>query len=68
GQYMMRMVRAGVSSPFQRWLLGQANYGIMLFAGGQTLNLDRYTFYKETASDPAKRPRVIIKYTPRVIP
>lgn len=68
GQYMMRMVRAGVSSPFQRWLLGQANYGIMLFAGGQTLNLDRYVFYKETASDPAKRPRVIIKYTPRVIP
>ena len=68
GQYMMRMVRAGVSSPFQRWLLGQTNYGLMLFAGGQALNLDRYVLYKETASDPAKRPRVIIKYTPRVIP
>jgi len=68
GQYMMRMVRAGVSSPFQRWLLGQTNYGLMLFVGGQALNLDRYVLYKETASDPAKRPRVIIKYTPRVIP
>jgi hypothetical protein len=68
GQYMLRLVKSNIVSPFQRWLLGQANYGIMLFAGNQTINLDKYVFFKETATDPAKRPRVIIKYTPRVIP
>lgn len=68
GQYMMRLVAAGAPSPFARWLSGTSNYGILLFAGSQTLNLDRYVFFKETASDPLKRPRVVIKYTPRVIP
>ncbi len=68
GQYMMRLVSASSPSPFARWLSGTANYGILLFAGNQTIDLDRYVFYKETASDPLKRPRVIIKYTPRVIP
>jgi hypothetical protein len=68
GQYMMRLVASGSPSPFARWLAGTANYGILLFAGNQTIDLDRYVFYKETASDPLKRPRVVIKYTPRVIP
>lgn len=68
GQYMMRLVAIGAPSPFARWLSGTSNYGLLLFAGNQTLNLDRYVFFKETASDPLKRPRVIIKYTPRVIP
>ncbi|MBN8584539.1 MAG: DNRLRE domain-containing protein [Ignavibacteria bacterium] len=66
GMYMMRLVSAGASSPFARWLSGTANYGLLLFAGNQTVNLDRYVFYKESASDPSKRPRVVIKYTPRV--
>jgi hypothetical protein len=68
GQYVTRLVSRDYASPFQRWLLGETNYGIMIFAGNQTKNLDRYTFYKETASDPNKRPRVIIKYTPRARP
>jgi hypothetical protein len=68
GQYMMRLVARDFASPFQRWLLGETNYGIMLFAGNQTKNLDKYTFYKETTSDPNKRPRVVIKYTPRANP
>lgn len=68
GQYMTRLVSRDFASPFQRWLLGTTNHGIMIFAGNQTKNLDRYTFYKETASDPSKRPRVIIKYTPRAAP
>lgn len=68
GRYMIRLVRIGISSPFARWLSGEANYGILLFAGNQTVNLDRYVFYNENATDPLKRPRVIIKYTPRVIP
>jgi hypothetical protein len=67
-QYMMRLVANGAPSPFARWLSGATNYGLLLFAGNQTVNLDRYVFYKETASDPTKRPRVIIKYTPRVGP
>lgn len=66
--YMMRLVNVGSPSPFARWLTGAANYGLLLFSGNQTINLDRYVFYKETASDPNKRPRVIIKYTPRVTP
>lgn len=66
--YMMRLVDIGAPSPFARWLSGTANYGLLLFSGNQTVNLDRYVFYKETASDPNKRPRVIIKYTPRVTP
>ena len=68
GQYMTRLVSRDYASPFQRWLLGVTNHGIMIFAGNQTKNLDRYTFYKETASDPNKRPRVVIKYTPRAAP
>lgn len=68
GRYMIRFVRAGAPSPFARWLSGETNYGVLLFAGNQTTNLDRYVFYNETASDPAKRPQVIIKYTPRTIP
>ncbi|MEO8513580.1 MAG: DNRLRE domain-containing protein [Ignavibacteria bacterium] len=68
GQYMMRLVSNGTPSPFARWLSGETNYGLLLFAGNQTVNLDRYVFYKESASDPLKRPRVLIKYTPRVIP
>lgn len=67
-QYMMRVIINGAPSPFARWLSGETNYGLLLFSGNQTINLDRYAFYKETASDPLKRPRVVIKYTPRVIP
>lgn len=68
GKYAVALMNVQAPSPFQRWQLGQANYGILLFAGNQTINLDRYVFYKETASDPANRPRVVIKYTPRVTP
>src|SRR4030095_605709 len=68
GRYMMRLVYSFSASPFQRWLLGQSNYGIMIHSGNQTTNLDLYSFYKETASDPFKRPRVKIKYTPRRTP
>ncbi len=68
GKYMIRLVRNNIPSPFARWLSGTSNYGLLLFAGNQTVNLDRYVFFKETASDPLKRPRVVVKYTPRVIP
>lgn len=68
GKYMIRMVSNIAASPFQRWLLGQTNYGIMLRAINQNSNLDLFSFYNITASDPNKRPQVIIKYTPRVTP
>ena len=68
GQYLIRVISNFQASPFQRWLLGAANYGIMLRAANQFTNLDLFTFYNITASDPNKRPRVIIKYTPRVTP
>lgn len=68
GKYMIRLVAGFQVSPFQRWLLGEANHGIMLFAANQQRNLDLFSFYGPTASDPNKRPRVVIKYTPRVTP
>lgn len=68
GQYMLRLVSNRIESPFARWLVGTANYGILLASGTQNIALDSYTFYSENATDPAKRPRVIIKYTPRVNP
>jgi hypothetical protein len=68
GQYMTRLVASFQVSPFQRWLLGETNYGILIFASNQTKNLDLFSFYGPTASDPNKRPRVVIKYTPRVTP
>lgn len=62
-QYMIRII-----NPFQRWVQGQTNYGILLAAKKDFENLDLYSFYDMTASDPNKRPRVIIKYTPRITP
>ncbi|MCX7877099.1 MAG: DNRLRE domain-containing protein [Ignavibacteria bacterium] len=67
-KYMIRLVASTQPSPFQRWLLGQNNYGIMIQAANNFINLDLFSFFNETASDPLKRPRVIIKYTPRVRP
>jgi hypothetical protein len=54
--------------PFQRWLQGQTNYGIVLRPYNQNTNLDLFYFYNSSASDPNKRPRVVIKYTPRITP
>ena len=62
-QYMIRII-----NPFQRWVQGQTNYGILLAAKRDFELLDLYSFYDMTASDPNKRPRVIIKYTPRITP
>lgn len=68
GKYMIRLTAQFQVSPFQRWLLGEANYGIMLFAANQQRNLDLFSFYGPNATDPNKKPRVVIKYTPRVTP
>lgn len=54
--------------PFQRWLQGDNNYGVILRPYNQYTNLDRFAFYDVNAPDPAKRPRVVIKYTPRITP
>ncbi len=59
--YTLRLI-----APFQRWLNGEANHGMAIEPSNQTANLDRFAFYNEHATDPNKRPRVIIKYTPRV--
>jgi hypothetical protein len=53
---------------FQRWLRDETNHGIMIIPGAQNLNLDLFSFYDVNSPDPDKRPRVIIKYTPRVTP
>jgi hypothetical protein len=53
---------------FQRWLRGETNHGIMIIPGAQNLNMDLFSFCDINNPDPNKRPRVIIKYTPRVTP
>ena len=60
-QFSMRII-----SPFQRWIQGQNNYGMILRCYNEYYNLDLFSIFKETASDPSKRPRVIIKYSQRV--
>lgn len=62
-QYSVRIIL-----PFQRWLQGDNNYGVILRPYNQYTNLDRFVFYDVNASDPSKRPRVVIKYTPRITP
>jgi hypothetical protein len=68
GQYLIRVISNFQASPFQRWLLGAANNGIMIRASNQLTNLDLFSFYNITVSDPGKKPRVVIKYTPRTTP
>lgn len=60
--------RTRMMTAFQRWLNNTSNQGLMIIPGAQTSNLDLFSFYDVNASDPNKRPRVIIKYTPRVTP
>jgi hypothetical protein len=40
----------------------------MIRASNQLTNLDLFSFYNITVSDPGKKPRVVIKYTPRTTP
>lgn len=67
-QYVIRAMRYLSASPFQMWLDGQANNGILIYNKSYNSNLDLFGFFNVNASDPAKRPRVIIKYTPRITP
>jgi hypothetical protein len=55
-------------TPFQRWLRGETNYGIIIIPSSQSSNLDLFAFYDINASSPNKRPKVVIYYTPRVTP
>jgi hypothetical protein len=64
-QYVIRVVDNRQPTPFQRWLDGTANYGLMISPRNYWSNLDLYTFFNMNSSDPLKRPHVVIKYTPR---
>ena len=61
--FMFRII-----TPFQRWLRGETNYGIIINPSNQNQNLDLFAFYDINASNPNKRPKVVIFYTPRVTP
>jgi hypothetical protein len=65
-QYTFRLVSFSEPSPFQRWLNGQTNYGILLSPDNSLINLDRFVFYDVNSTIPNTKPRVIIKYTPRI--
>lgn len=64
-QYIFRII-----IPLQKWARGEPNYGLLVRPLNQILNftLSQFAFYDVNASDPSKRPRVIIKYTPRITP
>jgi hypothetical protein len=64
-KYTFRLISSVIVSPFQRWLMGEANYGLYIFPTNVQTNLDLFAFYNTTASDHSKRPRIVIKYTPR---
>jgi hypothetical protein len=57
-----------ITYPFQRWLVGQANYGSLISPSIKAANTDLFAFYDMNSTDAGKRPRVIIRYTPRVNP
>jgi hypothetical protein len=65
-QYTFRLVSFQYPSPFQRWLNGQTNYGLLISPDNNLVNLDRFVFYDVNSNIPNTRPRVIIKYTPRI--
>ena len=64
-KYTIRLIKSTAVCPFQRWLLGETNYGVFFFPETIQSDLDLYAIYNTTASDPTKRPRLVIKYTPR---
>jgi hypothetical protein len=68
GKYIVRMIDTRQPCPFQRWLNGETNYGVQIAAKNSFNTLDQYVFYGMDAADPANRPRVVLKYTPRVTP
>jgi hypothetical protein len=63
GEYTIRIIYA-----FQKWTQGGSNFGLLVFPTNRILNIDRFAFFDMNASDPNKRPRLIIRYTPRIIP
>ena len=51
---------------FQKWNYGlAANYGVMFKNRNDFLNLDRFVFYGPGVQDTSKRPKLLIRYTPR---
>jgi hypothetical protein len=50
----------------QKWNYGIAtNYGISIKNGYDNFNLDRFVFYGPGVQDTSKRPKLLIRYTPR---
>ncbi|MDD5361679.1 MAG: DNRLRE domain-containing protein [Ignavibacteria bacterium] len=55
-----------LNSIFQSWNYGVvANLGVRLFNLSESVNLDKLVFFGPSVQDTAKRPKLIIRYTPR---
>jgi hypothetical protein len=51
---------------FQKWNYGLlTNFGVTMMNTNDFYNLDRFVFYGPGVQDTAKRPKLIIRYTPR---
>lgn len=66
--FTIRLVSGDNVSPFQKWLSGEANYGLYIYPASIQTTLDLFAIYNTTASDTSKRPKLIIRYTPRITP
>jgi hypothetical protein len=62
-EFQIRMV-----FPFQRWMRGEPNNGLLISPVNNLTDLSKYVFYGLDSPDPDKRPRVIVRYTPRITP
>ncbi len=47
----------------QQSLRNNYNYGFVLRSNGDYVGINRYAFYSQSASDPAKRPQLTVTYT-----
>jgi len=59
-------VSVRLNSFFQKWSYGTTtNYGVTIRNGYDVLNMDRFVFFGPSVQDTSKRPKLLIRYTPR---
>jgi hypothetical protein len=59
-------VSVRLNSYFQKWSYGTTtNYGVTIRNGYDVLNMDRFVFFGPSVQDTSKRPKLLIRYTPR---
>ena len=52
-----------ITSFVQRWINGESNQGMLLWAAGQLEGVERFVFFGSSNSDRSKQPKLTITYT-----